>query len=355
MAGQSHATQRRFSPLAARQLAAVAGVLALLAAAAAGAQDKITIKIADPFPASHYVGKEGVQPWIAKAEELAKGKVKFEYYPAQQLGKAKDLFQLTQTGVTDIGLVAPAYTPEKVPLSVVGELPGMFTSTCDGGRALYKISQPGGLLAQQEYTPNGLRVLFAGMLAPYTVMTAKGDLNSFADLAGKKVYASGGAKDIALRELGAVPVRMTGPEVYEAMHRGTIDGTMMAFIGLRPYDLQTLVKSALNGVSLGSTAILYVISEQKWQKLPPDVQKALTDSAQYAMQRLCEYSDKSNDEERAAFEKAGLKVHNITGEEKTRLLKKLEPVSTEWAADLDKRGKPGTAMIKAYKQAMEGK
>jgi TRAP-type C4-dicarboxylate transport system substrate-binding protein len=340
-----------------RSLRRVGVVLAVSLALAAPvlAQDKLVIKIADPFPASHYVGKEGVQAWIAKAEELSKGKVKFEYYPAQQLGKAKDLFQLTQSGVTDIGLVAPAYTPEKVPLSVVGELPGMFTSTCDGSRGLYKISQPGGLLAQQEYTPNGLRVLFANMLAPYTVMTARGELNKFEDLAGKKVYASGGAKDIALRELGAVPVRMTGPEVYEAMHRGTIDGTMMAFVGLRPYDLHTQVKWALNGVSLGSTAILYVISEQKWQKLPPDVQKALTDSAQFAMQKLCEYSDKSNDEERVAFEKAGLKVHNITGDEKTRILKKLEPVSAEWAADLDKRGKPGTAMIKAYKDAIQAK
>lgn len=333
----------------------VALAVSLALAGAAVAQDKLVIKIADPFPTTHYVGKEGVQAWIAKAEELSKGKVKFEYYPAQQLGKAKDLFQLTQSGVTDIGLVAPAYTPEKVPLSVVGELPGMFNNTCDGSRALYKISQPGGLLAQQEYAPNGLRVLFANMLAPYTVMTARGELNKFEDLAGRKVYASGGAKDIALRELGAVPVRMTGPEVYEAMHRGTIDGTMMAFIGLRPYDLQNQVKWALDGVSLGSTAILYVISEQKWQKLPPDVQKALTDSAQYAMQKLCEYSDKSNGEERAAFEKAGLKVHVITGDEKTRILKKLEPVSTEWATDLDKRGKPGTAMIKAYKDAVQSK
>lgn len=338
-----------------RRVGVALAVGAALCWGPAHGQDKVTIKIADPFPTTHYVGKEGVQAWIAKAEELSKGKIKFEYYPAQQLGKAKDLFQLTQTGVTDIGLVAPAYTPEKVPLSVVGELPGMFVSTCDGSRALFKISQPGGLLAEQEYKPAGLRVLFANMLAPYTVMTARGELNSFADLAGKKLYASGGAKDITLRELGAVPVRMTGPEIYEAVHRGTLDGAMLAFIGLRPYDLQTQMKWALNGISLGSTAILYVISEQKWQKLAPDVQKALTESAQYAMQKLCEYSDRSNDAERAAFEKAGLKVHTIAGEERERLQKKLEPVSKEWAADLDKRGKPGTAVIKAYKDAVAAK
>lgn len=247
------------------------------------AEDVVTLKIADPFPTTHYVGIQGVQAWIAKANELGKGKVRFEYYPAQQLGKARDLFSLTQSGVTDIGLVAPAYTPEKVPLSVVGELPGMFVSTCDGGRVLYEMSQPDGLLGKHEYSPNGLRVLFASMLAPYTVMTAKGRLDSFEDLAGKKVYASGGAKDVTLRKLGAVPIRLTGPEVYEAMHRGTIDGTMMAFIGLRPYDLQTLVNSALSGVSLGSTSILYVISERRWRQLTPEVQKVLTESAAYAM------------------------------------------------------------------------
>ena len=81
MARPSQAPQVHSRRLTCR-LVVAAGAFAVLAAAPARAQDKITIKIADPFPASHYVGKEGVQPWIAKAEELSKGKVKFEYYPA---------------------------------------------------------------------------------------------------------------------------------------------------------------------------------------------------------------------------------------------------------------------------------
>jgi hypothetical protein len=46
------------------------------------------------------------------------------HYPAQQLGKATDMLKLTQTGVADIGYVAPAYASDKMPVSEVAILPG---------------------------------------------------------------------------------------------------------------------------------------------------------------------------------------------------------------------------------------
>jgi hypothetical protein len=39
------------------------------------------------------------------------------------LGKAKDLLALTQAGVIDIAYVAPGFVSDKMPLSVVAELP----------------------------------------------------------------------------------------------------------------------------------------------------------------------------------------------------------------------------------------
>ncbi|MDP3826993.1 MAG: C4-dicarboxylate ABC transporter, partial [Polaromonas sp.] len=64
---------------------------ALLAAGGAHAQT-VKIKIADSFPVGHYLPKYFTLPMIErlKANPAAKG-YEFEYYPAEQLGKAKDL------------------------------------------------------------------------------------------------------------------------------------------------------------------------------------------------------------------------------------------------------------------------
>ena len=326
---------------------------AMLVSPAAFAQEKVTLKLADIFPTSHYIVTKGAQVWMDKAVELAGGQLEFQYFPAQQLGKAADILSLTQSGVADIGAVAPAYVPEKLPMTVVGELPGMFDKACAGSYALNKLAQSGGKLDETEYKPHGVRVLFANMLAPYTVMTTKAPIENYKDIAGLKIYASGGAKDVTLSEIGAVPIRLTGPELFQAVQRGTIDGTMLAYIGLPPYDLHTLLRHGMTGVNLGSTAVTYVMSEAKWQQLPEKVQTALMEAGEFASNSLCTHSDTANASEMEALKERGAKIHVIEGGEREELLKLLAPVEEKWASDLEKRGKPAGEVAAAYRAAVE--
>lgn len=324
----------------------------LFAPVQAVSQEKVTLKLADIFPTSHYIVTKGAQAWMNKAVELAEGQLEFQYFPAQQLGKAADILSLTQSGVADIGAVAPAYVPEKLPMTVVGELPGMFDEACAGSYALNKLAQPGGKLDEVEYKPQKVRVLFANMLAPYSVMTAKVPINNFKDISGLKIYASGGAKDVTLSEIGAVPIRLTGPELFQAVQRGTIDGTMLAYIGLPPYELHTLLRHGMTGVNLGSTAVTYVISESKWQQLPTKVQTALVKAAEFAANSLCTHSDTTNTSEMEALKSRGATIHVIEGAEREELLKLLSPVEDKWATELEARGKPAREVAKAFRSAV---
>src|SRR5690606_9939277 len=100
-------------------------VRAALAAAmfAAPASAQQTFRVGDPFPTGHYIAENTIKPFMAEVEKRTNGQVKFEYYPAQQLGKAKDLMSLALSGVADIAYVAPSFVTDKLPLSVVAELP----------------------------------------------------------------------------------------------------------------------------------------------------------------------------------------------------------------------------------------
>src|SRR5690606_39494548 len=60
------------------------------------------------------------------SSDLSQGRIEFQYFPAEQLGKAKDLLTLVQSGAADIVDISPSYISDKFALSSVAELPAMF-------------------------------------------------------------------------------------------------------------------------------------------------------------------------------------------------------------------------------------
>ena len=119
----------------------------LLTTGAVAAQD-ITLRLADSLPVGHYMTTGVAEPLMNGTKDMTGGKVAFEHFPAQQLGKAKDMLSLVQSGVADIAYVGASYTADKLPLSSVGELPEAFTNSCEGTLAFWEIAKPGGALDQ---------------------------------------------------------------------------------------------------------------------------------------------------------------------------------------------------------------
>src|SRR3546814_15328129 len=83
------------------------------------------------------------------------------------------MLTLTQTGVADVGYVVPSYVSEKMPLSAVAELPGGFSTGCEGTLAYYRLSTGNGILAQREFAANNVRMIFTLVLPPYQLFTSK--------------------------------------------------------------------------------------------------------------------------------------------------------------------------------------
>src|SRR3954452_25486179 len=121
----------------------------------AQAADPMTLRVADSFPKGHFLVKLMLEPWMEEVKKKTTGTVTFEHYPAQQLGKPADMLKLTQTGVADIGYVAPGYVSDKMPVSEVAMLPGAFEHSCQGTLAYWKLAR-NGVIAQQDYTPNNI-------------------------------------------------------------------------------------------------------------------------------------------------------------------------------------------------------
>lgn len=331
--------------------ASLTALAAVSMAAPASAQTKI--KIADSFPVGHYLPKYFTTPMMdkLKADPAAKG-FEFEYYPAEQMGKAKDFLSLVQSGVIDIAYVAPGFVSDKMPLSVVPELPLPYTGSCMATLAYWNLAKPGGLIAKKEFEPNGVRLLFTIVLPPYQVVTRK-PFASLKDVEGMKIRASGSAKELLLKKLKAVPVLMPTPEVYESLSRGTIDGVLFPFNSLAPYDIDKLSKTGTIGENFGSFVANWVISEKRWQSLPPAIQKSLTAMGEDLTRSACAQVEKDEAGDIAKIKAQGVKLTPLSAADKASLTQVSAEVAKDWADNLDRRGKAGHEALNAFKAGLK--
>src|SRR5437764_8060273 len=114
-------------------------LLALLLAAAltpALAQEKtFELKISHWVPASHPLQK-ALEDWGAAVQKASGGTIKSTVFPAQQLGKAFDHYDMARDGIADVTYINPGYQPGRFPIIGAGELPFLMADAKGGSQAL---------------------------------------------------------------------------------------------------------------------------------------------------------------------------------------------------------------------------
>ena len=315
------------------------------------AQEKTTIRVADVYPVGHYIAEALIKPWMAEVKEKLGDRVDIQYFPAEQLGKGPQMLSLTQQGVVDVGSIVPPLLAEKLPRSAVAELPGGFSTVCQGSKAFWQLATKG-ILAEKEYTPNGVRVLLATVLPPYQILL-RNPIEEVKSFSGQKIYSTGGAKDLTVRKLGGVPTRMSTSEVYEAMSRGTIDGGLMAYGTALAYRLPGLVHYGTTGENFGSGVITYGISLKRWKALPEEVRTIFEQTGETTTRKACETIAKSVDADMAKLQQSGVKLVALPSSERQLVDQELANVAQDWAKELDGRNLDGSAVLSAFRSAVK--
>jgi TRAP-type C4-dicarboxylate transport system substrate-binding protein len=247
--------------------------------------------------------------------------------------------------------VVGPYVAEQMPLSGVVELPGGFGTSCQGVKGLWKLAL-GGILEKTEMQPNGIRMVAAIVQPPFQVFISKPKLESLKDLAGLKLRTTGGPMDMMARKVGAVPVRLGAPEVHEAMSRGTIDGGVLAVVSIGAYNLTPLVKAATLNENFGSAALMYSIGDRAWQRLTPEQRKVMTEVGRRVTFDACAKIDEGVAKDYQKMRAAGISIMPMAAADRVQMQAAAESVGAEWAQGLDRRGKPASAVLKEFREAV---
>jgi TRAP-type transport system periplasmic protein len=301
----------------------------------AQADSTITLKFASPYPVGHpsYVR---AKEYMEDIEKLTNNRVKFSYFPAEQLGKAKDMLTVCGRGVADFCQIHVTYFAGQLPYTNMIVLP--YWTTATEGTEIFKEMLETIPELQEEMHKFGVRGLVGTTTPTYDVATVKKPVRSLEDLKGLKLKTAGGIYDNIAKRYGIIPVSIPASETYEAVQRGVVDGVVFNYPSIRSYHLNDLIKYITYGMRCGGYPGAIVVNEKTWEKLPKDIQEAVMKANHNAMEKEGRHWDELNTEVRQQFKNQGIQVYDLTPEQRVAWRQVLNGVGEEYVTQIEKRG-----------------
>ncbi len=281
------------------------------------------------------------------ADEINKrtdGRVKIEIYYGGELVSQAETYDGTAKGIADIGHSRLAYTPGRFPVALGYELPGMSYNNTKVSVSVFND-------LYNKFKPEELddtKVLWFGSTGPGYLYTLE-PVENLDDLKDMEIRGDGVVLE-ALEGLGAIPVSMPIGDVYLALDRGVINGTLDRFGGLVDFgygevtDYCTLTRFIYPGATTFT-----VMNLDTWNSLPPDIQAVIEEVAEETKWLEAEKTWEHENDGLKFMEETGMKLIHLSPEEEEKFLERILPVQDKWVDKINEIGLDGKAMLEEHK------
>jgi len=331
-------------------------LITALALAASGAHAQQVIKL------TAAAGHPPVFLWVKMADEVlipevdkrlaAGGKYKIEWTKAWggTLLKLGSESKGVADGVADLAIISTIFEAPKFPLQNIS----YYTPFGSDDIALVSKSvtdlQKSVPAMGEAWTKNGL-VYLGGMALDSYHVWSKFPITKLEDLQGKKLSAPGPSANW-VRGTGAVAVAGTLNSYYEDIKSGVSDGALVFTTGAWSAKLHE-VAPYVTKVNFGAQfAGGVAINKSRFDKLPPEVQKAFVDAGDAWQTAYAKAQSAAVSTLMQKMAEAGAKVSELSDAERKRWADSLGPVARTWAADAQGKGLPANEVLSAYTSSL---
>ena len=286
------------------------------------------------------------KPWMEKVEKDSGGRIKFEAYPAMQLGGTPvQLYDQARDGVVDIVWTLPGNTAGRFPRIEVFELPFMMNNAEATSKAYWEYYQT---QAPDEFKDT--HVIALQVHGPGMFHTVNKPVKSAADLRGLKMRGPTRLVTKLLGSLGATPVGMPLPQIPDALTKGTIDGAVIPWEVVPSVKVHELTKFhsefPADMPALYTTTFVMAMNKAKYDGLPADLKRVIDANSGLATSAFLGRTQQGNDPlGRKAAQDRGNTLITFGAEQAAEFVKRAEPIDDAWVAEMDQRGLPGRRLL----------
>jgi TRAP-type transport system periplasmic protein len=310
------------------------------------AQQAVTLKFHTFMAPTSNVWLNMHKAWMDRVEKDSGGRIKFEAYPAMQLGGTPvQLYDQARDGVVDVVWTLPGNTAGRFPRVEVFELPFIMSNAEATSKAYWEYVQT---MAPDEFKDT--QVIALQVHGPGVIHTAEKPVKSVADLRGLKMRAPTRQVNKMLASLGATPVGMPLPQIPDALSKGTIQGCVIPWEVVPSVKVHELTKYHAEfdpaGGALYTTTFVMAMNKAKYASLPPDLKKIIDKNSGLETSGWLGKTQQAGD---AAGRKAavdhGNTIFTVPAAEAQEFRRRSRSIEVEWVEDMNKRGFDGRKLL----------
>ena len=318
------------------------------------AQQSVTLKFHTFMAPLSNVWLNMHKAWMQRVEKDSNGRIKFEAYPAMQLGGTPvQLYDQARDGVVDVVWTLPGNTAGRFPRVEVFELPFIMSNAEATSKAYWEYVQT---MAPDEFKET--QVLALQVHGPGVIHTADKPVHNVNDMRGLKLRAPTRQVNKMLAALGATPVGMPLPQIPDALSKGTIQGCVIPWEVVPSVKVHELTKYSAEfdpaGGALYTTTFVMAMNKAKYNSLPPDLKKVIDANSGLATSGWLGKVQQAGDVPgRKAAVDHGNTIFTVSAAEAQEFRRRSRAIEVEWAADMDKRGLNGRKLLDTAKSLIE--
>ncbi|OOG35934.1 TRAP transporter substrate-binding protein [Polaromonas sp. A23] len=318
------------------------------------AQQAVTLKFHTFMSPASNVWLGMHKPWMEKIEKESGGRIKFEAYPAMQLGGTPvQLYDQAKDGVVDVVWTLPGNTAGRFPRIEAFELPFMMSNAEATSKAYWEYVQT---MAPDEFKDT--QVLALHVHGPGVIHTVDKPVRSIADMRGLKMRAPTRQVTKLMGMLGATPVGMPLPAITDALSKGTINGCVIPWEVVPSVKVNELTKFHAEfdpaGGSLYTTTFVMAMNKAKYNSLAPDLKKVIDNNSGMATSAWLGKVQQGNDVPgRKTASDRGNTIYTVSAAEAQDFRRKSRTVEVEWVEDMNKKGFDGKKLLDTARSLIE--
>lgn len=337
--------KRRESWLWSASIFTLVVALGLLLAGESHANSK-TLKASCFLPAQH-PSNLMLEQWGKEVEKRTSGKIKVNVFPGGTLTPPQQIFDGVAAGISDVGLSVFAYTPGRFPVMEGMDAPTGYQTAAGGTKALmefYKVLKP------TELSQVHVCYLFAG--GP-SMIHSKIPIRSLEDMQGKKIRATGSSQRF-IKGLGAVPVAMPQTDVYDALAKGLVEGTLVAQEAIYNFKQYEVLKYTIRNTKTYWQSNFFVVMNLKtWNSFPEDVKKTLDELNEEWAVKTGKAWDEDDLSTIPKLEKLGHKFVDLSDKEQERWAEAAQSYFKGYIEYANGKGLDGSKIVQEVKRLIQ--
>lgn len=312
--------------------------------------DVIKLKYNDWGPPGIGIGKLHQQA-AKMIEERTNGRVKINNYFSESLLKYMETFRGVSSNITDISLYVamPIHEVNRILGMAFTGLPGMLKSAKIFQEMIDKYPE-----FNEEFERSGVKWIAIRSMPPTQLHLVKDPVKFPKDMKGMRVIGSPYMADV-YKEVGASVLQLGPPDWYSSLERGVAQAHMVHWAAAYDFKIQELFKyhTQFGEGAGGATPIGFVVNEKKWNSLPADVRKVITEVYEWVNEESLKYDVDLITKAKKEAEADGHVITWLTPDEVQVWLDWAKPSNEKLLEDIESKGWPAHKIYNGMQELIQ--